>query len=405
MREEALSNNLLEYHNYNIHLLKYATGFGKSLQAISMSQLEKDKKWLIVCWELTHIVNWKKEFIKHKIDISNYRFTTYASFHKWSGEFNIIIDECHHINTKHVDHINLNVNCEKIILLSATIPDDRLVVIHNLAAILYNKLSNKQKLRIDEFTLQDSIESGLLPKPIVNIVYIELDKVNRNKELVITKGGKKAKTVLVGNFNQRVVLARGQKEYIMKLKATEWEIYNYYSTNFTNYFNKYLSLREEYLKNIALQFATKRKRFLAECKTNTIKQLLNIINKKPNNRAIVFTGSIEQAINIGGDLAIHSGISKKEVADLINDFNTRKINKLFTVQMLRENANLVDTPFGIITQLDNQNKSFLQSIGRLLRHTNPEIFVIVVKDTQDEKFLSVATEDSKEFLNEYILND
>lgn len=388
-RQLALDENIKHYNDSFIDILRYATGFGKSFQAIQMSLLDKSKRWLIVCWELNHIINWKKEFIKHKIDLSNYHFVTYTSFTKCKGNYNIIFDECHHITEKHSVHIlEGRVTPSKIICLSATIPNERLLIIKHLGE---SKCPvGKKPYRISTRTLSASIKTGVLPEPEINIVFTELNTITKSEELIITKGGKKAVTKIECDYYTIDIHLKRRQEVILHVRCTQRQKYDYYDKQFNTYWDKFLSTREEWAKFSALQFASKRKRYLAETKTNKIKEIISSID----DRFICFCGSIDQVKNLGGKNAVSSKLSRKKVENIINDFNQKKIDKLFAVNMLREGVNLVDTPYGIIGQLDNQSKSLNQIIGRLLRHESPQIFIIVVKNTQDEKkFLPTAISD------------
>lgn len=405
-REKLLIENIKQFPNYYLHLLEYGTGAGKTFQSLSMSELDLSKKWLIVCWELTHIKGWRDEIQKHGFDGFNYELVTYASFTKRKGDYNIIFDETHHINQTHVNYIiRKNITPNKIICLSATVPKDRLEFIKGLA-----KWTNPDKsikdIRIHTKTLSDLIDVGVLPEPKLNVIYTELDNTLPSEILEIKKGGKKAKTVITGVFNDRFKLMKNRTEYILKLSCTEREKYDFLLAQFDFWWKKFIVQQEDYLKFKALQFATQAKRYLAYTKSKHIELLLQHINKQPNNRCIVFTGSVKQAKELGGDNAIHSKLTKKQVEEAVKAFNSRERSKIFAVGMLREGANLVDTPYGIIGQLDNQSKSLRQMVGRLLRHENPEIFILVVRNTKDEKYLEVAIEGMNEqYINYFNIKD
>ena len=69
------------------------------------------------------------------------------------------------------------------------------------------------------------------------------------------------------------------------------------------------------------------KKYLGELKTRHIKKLIN----KYSDRYICFCSSIKQANEVGikGSI-IHSKITKPD--DIINKFNSKKINSLFAVR-------------------------------------------------------------------------
>lgn len=405
-RQKTLDENLKRFNDAQLHILEYIVGYGKTFQSLKMSQLDLSKKWLVVCWEVNHINSWKAELVKHNIDASKYEFITYASFTKTKGDYNLIFDECHHLNSKHCTHIINKLGKPRVICLSATIPDDRLLVIRGLAKWIFDSTRFITDLRRDVITLNESIQKSVSPVPIVNVIYTELNNRDKTEILEITKGGKNAKTVLVGDYSDRFNLMKGRKEYILQLNATEQQVYDYHTAQFEFWQKKYFTQQEEYIKFKFLRCASDRKTFLADSKTIYLQQILNYINKQDNPRAVVFTGSINQAKQVGGNKAVHSKLKRNEINDLIDSFNNKQIDKLFAVSMLREGVNLVDTPYGVITQLDNQSKSLNQMIGRFLRHDEPEVFILVTKNTQDEKYCETALNNiSDEYINYLTFNE
>jgi superfamily II DNA or RNA helicase len=126
-----------------------------------------------------------------------------------------------------------------------------------------------------------------------------------------------------------------------------------------------------------------RKRFLADCKTAYISKHLDY-----KKRFVCFTGSINQCNEIGGLNVIHS--EAKDKLETITKFNELKIDNLFAVNMLRESMNLRNIEVGYIVQLDNQEKSFVQMLGRSFRSINPLVYVFTCKNTVDEGYSQTA---------------
>ena len=58
--------------------------------------------------------------------------------------------------------------------------------------------------------------------------------------------------------------------------------------------------------------------------------------------------------------------------------------------MLKEGMNLNNIEVGIICQLDNSLRYFSQTHGRILRSELPEQYVLYVKNTQDEVYVTTA---------------
>jgi superfamily II DNA or RNA helicase len=134
-----------------------------------------------------------------------------------------------------------------------------------------------------------------------------------------------------------------------------------------------------------MRTALERKRFIASQKTKKATSLLKELQDK---RLICFTGSVAQAKELGGKYAVHS--KNKNNQELIDNFNDYQSDKLFAVGMLREGMNLSSLDCAVIVQLDNQEKSLVQMTGRSLRSLAPKVFIIVLRDTMDMKYLEKA---------------
>jgi len=82
--------------------------------------------------------------------------------------------------------------------------------------------------------------------------------------------------------------------------------------------------------------------------------------------------------------------------ELIDGFNSKMYSMLFAVNMLREGLNLTDIQKGLIIQLDSTVGSYFQMLGRMLRHEFPEVHLIKLLNTQDEKYFERAMVDFSE---------
>ena len=347
-------------------LLELATGLGKTLSAIRI--IEKvGGKWIIVIAETNHELNWIDEFKKHNKEhlLENVKFSCYQSLHKVIGNYNYCYDECHHLMS-----------------------DKRLSYLHDISAWQLNKhniflsatMTWKQKNNIKnilpdlfEFkvSISKAIELGLLPKPSVYLIPVELDNIKKN---------------LTFHFSKTKSVACTQEGYYK------------FITNKVNYYKqRFFELGEERYKLAWLKAGNDRKKFLSECKTSAAIELLQ---KLINKRTICFAGSIKQAEevsygvlkDIGTYSVVHSKKSKKIRETLIKDFNEEKIHHLYAVGMLKEGMNLNNIETGVILQLDNVERYFSQCHGRVLRSITPEQYILFVENSQDEVYLNTALE-------------
>jgi superfamily II DNA or RNA helicase len=151
-------------------------------------------------------------------------------------------------------------------------------------------------------------------------------------------------------------------------------------------------------RNKFLNIASNRKKFLAEVKTESVKDLVKEF-RIDDVRFICFTGSIKQVQELGADNAVHSKNVKGRNQELIDCFNNMECKELFAVKMLRESVNLTQIERGIITQLDSGIGSFFQMLGRCLRHEFPEMHLLVVQDTKDVEYFNKSMNNfNKDFI-------
>tara|TARA_B110000503_G_C7119301_1_gene401739 strand:- start:383 stop:1465 length:1083 start_codon:yes stop_codon:yes gene_type:complete len=336
---------------YNDLFIAWCTGAGKSKAAIDILSSSKEH-WYIVCKETTHIQNWIEEFKSHgkeKFLESQVTLFCYDSLHKYEHTTaNLILDEIHCITHKRLNSLK-TIKANRVLALTATLPIDKQIILGQL----------KRNFFKHTITINKAIEEGILPFPTVYKVYVDFDTELQRKEYqVLDKKVQSLINLLEGQYNEGI-------------------------------------------KNKMLNLASKRKRLLGESKTKSLQELLKRTSE--NKRFVCFTNTIEQCDNIGTTV-IHSKISKNQIEDSIEKFNNLKLNSLFAVNMLKESINMKDIDVGYLTQLDNQVKSFIQVLGRVFRANDPKLYVLILKNTRDEKFMETAFKgiDSK-YVKEYKL--
>ena len=349
---------------YTNLLLELATGLGKTLSAIRIIE-RVGGKWIIVIAETNHELNWIEEFKKHNKEqlLENVTFVCYQSLHKVIGDYNYCYDECHHLMSD--KRLNCLYNISQIqfnkhnIFLSATMTWKQKESIKNIFYTLFEFKINISK----------AIELGLLPKPSVYLIPVELDDTKRN---------------LTFNFSKTKSITCTQAGYYKLI------------TDRVNYYKeKFFEERTDRYKLAWLKAGNDRKKFLANCKTNAA---VDLVNKLQNKRFICFAGSINQANevnyacfkNVGTYSVIHSKRTKKVREKVLEEFNKGELSHLFAVGMLKEGMNLSNIEVGIIIQLDNVERYFSQIHGRILRSIAPEQYVLFIENTQDEVYVNTA---------------
>jgi superfamily II DNA or RNA helicase len=343
---------------YPFIVYEYATGVGKSLAFIRAME-ELGGLWSIVVAETNHIQNWKDEFEKHGKEhlLENVRFLCYASLFKFVYGENYCFDEFHNglLSDKRLSAISTayESKMKRFIGLSAT-------------------LSRKQKSNLNEIipnvyyhkiSMSHAIEKEILPEPKVYLIGIDLNNVNKTEIFKFSKDKSK--------------------------KCTQQEWYELHSNRIDYLKEVFFNSRTEWDRTKWLRAGGIRKAFLANYKTPYAEKLLDKLKDK---RLICFTYSISQSEILSNGYSVHSNISSELREDMIKDFNEGKVDKLFTTKMLRESMNLNNIEVGVMVQLDNNMKSLLQTLGRILRSKHPEYYILYVKNTQDTTYLNTALE-------------
>jgi superfamily II DNA or RNA helicase len=387
----------LSQDNKNI-VLEWATGAGKTFASVKIVddiiKKNKDAVGYLICRESTHKKNWLDDIKVHKMDriLKNVEIVLYASIHKLvkPADF-IILDECHALTDTRAARLQRLIGPNtKLIFLSATIPEDKKKIISMLC---------KRKVEYYKVSLLDAIGLGLLPKPRVIVHSMELmDDDNRTYEFKMSKGTKSKSMMKTVVFKERWKMLNSYQHIQLNVLCNQLEYYTYLSeqmayldekirTPFLDFFQRMT------MKNKFLNLASQRKKFIASVKTSKAKEILKEFN---GFRHICFTGSVEQSLELGGSSSVNSKNHKKVNQDLIDGFNSKMYSMLYAVNMLREGLNLTEIEKGLIIQLDSSVGSYFQMLGRMLRHKFPEVHLIKLNGTQDEKYFEKAMSDFSE---------
>lgn len=384
-REELQSQTISLIEEYDRVAVQWCTGLGKSRAAIQMANYLIDRnaqegsncRILLVVAETAHKKNWEDEFKKWKLKHCNLVIECYASLKKYRNTFwdLIIFDEAHHLGSDLRIDVSTDIVTEKVILLSATLPDQ---IMQSITTIFGEFVTTK-------VTLGQAIEEGLLPRPRVYLVPLELDNKEPSCTIIEEWGRKERRVVHKCKFHERWEYLKNKSKYpnvTLEISCTQKQKYDYLSDQFDYWRNQYFRTRQEFIMNKWLQAGSKRKRFLGESKTGSVK---NLLRKIRNRRFICFCTSIEQADLLGRNNAIHS--KRDDSLTIIEKFNNKEINNLFAVGMLQEGQNLTDIEIGVIIQLDGEERAFIQKFGRSMRAEDPIQFIFYYRNTRDEDYL------------------
>lgn len=385
-REEIYKECVNKISKTNTLLMELPTGYGKSKLSIDLATHLLSSKWytqnyvpsvLLLVAKRVHKQTWKDEMekwggIQPKSGKINLRMECYESLHKCDGKYDLIIaDEVHHLASELRLDLFKSIKYGYFLGLSATIPQK-----------LKQLFKYKYHADVVSCDIVEAIEDNILPEPQILLFPLMLDNRNLTEEWEIN--AKASGPIVRGTINdiwklkkQKVhaVLSCTQKQKLLEFnKLIEWEK------------GKYMLTRSEAMKQSWLFHAGKRLEYLADIKVPIIKDILMKLSRQ---RTITFCKSIAQA----EEVSQHCIHSKNDESDqTYQDFNAKKINHISTVNILNENANLVDCKYGIFCNFSSSESVPWQRLGRSLRHKEPVIILPYYAGTREEEIAKDMTE-------------
>ena len=348
-REELCDIAVSDLVTYRRLICQWATGVGKSSVALNFLRYNPGSTALILVPETDNISNWEKEFDKFGVDRSNVTIKCYASFHKHQDTIwdLLVFDEMPHVDTEKRMSICTSVMGRYILALGAVIDEDEQTSLESV----YGKFQK------NIVTLEQAIEWGILPKPSVRILHLQMD--NEKK-----------------------------RHYFRGKMYTDRERYNIFQNNVDSLKKEYESSPSDALYERILSAGNARKRFLGKMKDDALVRIKTILDMK-QKRYLCFCSSIAQANRIGKKYAFTSKTPTS--AKLLERFNNGEINSLFVVGKLIEGQNLNNIEVGVLGQLGGKERITVQSIGRIMRSKEPIIYVPVFDGTKDDSYLYYLT--------------
>ncbi len=383
-REEAFSQCLAALNKSNFTLVELPTGYGKSYISIRMTNhiIEtfcKDKQEvsiLLLVAKTAHKGTWKKELSKWGgiKGNANLIIECYESLHKHIEKYFdiIIMDECHHLNSDLRQELFNTISFGKVIGLSATIPRK-----------LKQYFQYEYHAQTVLCNITDAIKDGVLPEPQIILYPLELDNVHTTETIEINP---KAKGSLYHGSFSKLWSYRKMKVHAI-ISCTQRQKLNDMNSQILFQKNSFMRTHQEYTKNKWLFSCGERIKYLANLKNSIVKAILSSLD---NERTLTFCKTIEQAECLG-KYCIHSKNPNSE--QIYNDFNAKKINHITSVNILNENANLVDCKYAIFANYSSSEICSVQRCGRALRHKSPVIIMPFYKNTREEEILADMIKD------------
>ena len=338
---------------------------------------------LIVAPRLVLFSNWKAEIEKWGAsNLLNYiEFTTYVSFPKRVGNWDIVVfDEAHHLSERCREYLS-DFQIEHSILLSATIGRDLKKELKVLFTNLY----------IYKVSARQAIDEEVLPDPKVYLIPLFLDNTLVTHEIVKNKS--KSNTITIP-YSDRWKWKDVKNQKIV-IRCTQQQKYDEMSSMISWYKKK---MFQEIFKNLYLQKSGERLKWLSEQKTQYVKWLLS---KLGNYRTLTFCNGIAQTEELG-KYCINS--KNKESERNLELFNDGTINHITACNMLDEGMNLKNCKIGVYSVLNSSDRMITQKLGRLLRHPEPVIFIPYYVGTREEEIVQKMKENYNPLLVKTITN-
>lgn len=383
-REEAYSQCLAALGKSNFTLVELPTGYGKSYISIRMTnhiietscKNKSEVSILLLVAKTTHKGTWKDELVKWGgiKGNANLIIECYESLHKHIDEYFdiIIMDECHHLNSDLRHDLFSTISFHNAIGLSATIPQK-----------LKQYFLYKYHAQTVLCNITDAIKDGVLPEPQIILYPLELDNVHPTEFIEINP---KAKGPLHHGSFSKLWSYRKMKVHAI-IFCTQRQKLNDMNSQILFQKNSFMHTHKEYTKNKWLFSCGERIKYLANLKNSIVKDILSIL---ADERTLTFCKTIEQAECLG-KYCIHSKNPYSE--QIYKNFNDKKINHITSVNILNENANLVDCKYAIFANYSSSEVCSVQRCGRALRHKSPVIIMPFYKNTREEEILKDMIKD------------
>lgn len=360
-REEVNSLALSTIDKAKYIILELITGYGKTKVAIDLcnhicNRVFKNDETathiLILVAKTVHKEEWKKEIEKWGGIKSDYiTIECYESLKKYENStFDIVVaDEMQHLSEKRLEILNTILIEEAFIGLSATIKRE-----------IRDYFINSYNSKIIKCGLKEAVEDEVLPEPTVYLMPLILD--NRKIGYKVKRYGKVVNTT--------------QKGY-----------YDSVSSLINCYKSRYLSTRNERIKNLWLSTAGHRLKWLSEQKEGIV---LSLLNKFREHRTLTFCSSIQQSERLG---KFNITSKNKNSIKNLESFNRQEINHITACNILNEGVNLTDCRIGIFCNLNASEIIVKQRVGRILRHKNPIIILPYFVGTREEELMNNMIEE------------
>lgn len=362
-------------------MLELSTGFGKTRIAIGLvrhlcrSQPHLRPTLLLLVAKTVHKETWRREIQKWGgLDGVELTVECYNSLKNHAGEsFTFVIaDEAHHLNSDLRREYLKSLSFGYFIGLSATVPKD-----------LDGWLRTHYGTRTVRSSLAGSIADNVLPAPQIFLLPLDIDGKTKDQWVILNH---KAGGAAVYDDYANIALHRWSKRKVM-LHATKAEKLHWLNTEIARMKDWYDRSGHHGARLAWLNLCGQRLKYLAACKNGVVAKLLGRLKDR---RTLTFCADIAQTEALG-TCCIHS--RNKLSRDMLDRFNSGRINHITACQVLNEGVNLVNCQYGIFANVNASAIIQKQRLGRLLRHPHPIIILPFYKGTREQEIVEKMLRD------------
>ena len=331
---------------------------------------------VLVCSNTTLIRdNWIKYLDSWEFPVE-YKSICYQSLHKELNEYDVIILDEYDTCSENYHEMLTHFTPKRWIGLTGTTT--------YRSNLLWRKLTGKSF--IWEISMEQAINWGILPKPEVLCVGLELK--NDKRYLLYHKGkDKKKKNKVVQYKTPDFWNSIRDKSINLQVQCTEKEYFELIN-NDIDYWKKLsedpeCTLNKQIISNRINFLGNERKKMFAQLKNRFIRKVTNHF-KLDDKRVIYFCNSIPQAEWLDSNYAVHSG---KDSKYLIEEFNQGKIGKLVGIGLMDRGIDLFGVDACVLIQASNSEASNKQKVSRSLLSVAPKIIILYYKGTRDQEYV------------------
>jgi len=349
------------------------TGFGKSrCGVVSINHVLNilgKQNALILVPTVQLQDQFKDEFIKWGYDscLDRVDIMCYQSAYKLVGNhYDIVVcDEIHLGLSKEYIKFFKNNTYDKLLCMTATMPEDasKKIQLFKLAPTVYT------------ITLDECVDMGLVSPYEIYCIPVEL------------------------TFGEQLEYDSIQQEFVkhkMWLGPEAFDMAKFFIAN------KQCTSEEKYHAAGFYKTIRERKR-VVDTAHNKVSKFKSIVDANLTEKIITFGGLNEFTDQLAESVSplaevYHSKRTLKQRKNALKRFKEDEVNILCSTKALNQGFDIPNANIGIICGLTSKALSMVQRIGRLIRFEEGKtgkIYIIYVKNSQEEKWLNKAVENLK----------